>query len=155
MLLALFTTIWKIIRSGVGFAVRLFVKDEERIKERTDQASLFVGTLLVALVLVFFGWLMEQACGRSDSELQREADAKGDIAIGLQNEANVQQKQVEKDQANVEAAEKGTRRAEKELEKSNKTDSSKFEASQAEDKFCSRWPQDSSCAAWRKRHLIE
>ena len=106
-------------------------------------------TVAVVIVLMFL------FCGRGDSNLEKEADKQGDIAVEKRSEANVQEAETEKAKANVQPAKKDAQNASKEREKANKKDSAEYNGQEAEDKYCQRWPSDSSCADWRKRNGLD
>lgn len=123
-------------------------------------AGMFVWALIttfpipaaVILVVVIVACVITQKCGSSESELEKRADESSEVAIEKQTEANVKSEQITNSQKELQTAEKNTNAAVKEKEKSNKKDSSEFDSQISEDRYCSRWPDDSSCAEWRKRN---
>lgn len=135
-----------IIRNGIKLALGKMWKAVWGLILSNPLVSIVVVVIFLVAVILFCTW------GKSDSELQREADKAADKSIGLQAESNVKQEQVEKDKVEVKTAEKEAVNARKERERSNKKDSKEFDSKEAEDRYCSRWPDDSTCEEWRKRN---
>ncbi|MBK8810736.1 MAG: hypothetical protein IPN69_08405 [Acidobacteria bacterium] len=105
--------------------------------------------LIVALVLfiVIGGYI--QSCRRDSLE------KKIDRIEGNITEQNVIGNILANEKANINGevnrSEQNTNNARRDLDNSRRTDSGVFTGN-SEDKFCRKFPNDSSCFEWRKRH---
>lgn len=97
--------------------------------------------ITLLLLIIAFGGIY-YACSQNalKNDLEREKEAR----------SQEHQERIEDSKTEVNAAANISNQAEEKFNKAVNRDSSSYEPSQAEDKFCSRFKCDSSCEAWRK-----
>lgn len=136
-------TVWGAWKAFIGF----FVPANKAESAATwVTAALVIGAVLV--VIVGCRWLLSD----SQSANEIKADTAAQEGTKKDAETNVQTEKIEKQAQEIQAAEKDAVNARKRKEKADRTDSSEYNGAEVEDKFCSRFPNDSTCADWRRRN---
>jgi septal ring factor EnvC (AmiA/AmiB activator) len=112
----------------------------------TGRARLIIyGSLLLILFCAF--WIDSCRQNRTEKKIEKiEGNIKEQEVI-----ANVLQNQKANLQAEVNATGNNANQARENFNQAANKDSSAYDASAAEDKFCRRYPCDTSCKEWREK----
>ena len=107
--------------------------------------AIIAGLFIVLIVIEQIGSCRQANEQKRIEKLNKEIIEQQTITnIKLAEQANIE--------VEVKDAKANTNQAGNNFNKSLKKDSSAFDSSAAEDKYCSRWCEDSSCRDWRLKH---
>lgn len=104
-----------------------------------------IAAVLIGIaVLIFVGFV--NSCFERREE-KKIANTKTNITVG-KIESNIAANEVKN-------AETNTNNAAVNFNRSVRTDSNQYTGANADDKFCRRYPRDSTCAEWRRRQGLQ